>query len=162
MGMDVHGKTNDAYFRRNVWGWHGLADAIIDLYPALAAKVEYWHSNDGSGLNEADSKKLAGLIRADVASGRVAEYVAGRDAHLAALPREMCEVCHGKGMRTHEDNVRLNVAHMDYFQNWEPQKCNGCDGVGTKENWACSYSLEVQDLSEFADFLDECDGFEIW
>lgn len=160
MGMDVSGRTNGAYFRRSVWGWHGLADAVSDLWPTLAGKVEFWHTNDGSGLDEADSHELAGMIRADVASGRVAAYVDQRNAALAALPLEECRICLGKGKRTEEDDIRLLGHPLEHYDHDRP--CNGCDGEGTVKNWATNYGLEVSDLSEFADFLAECDGFEIW
>jgi hypothetical protein len=67
MGMDVIGKapTSDhgKYFRRNIWGWHPLADAVQKIAPEICAKCKYWHYNDGDGLDDKNSRALARAIR---------------------------------------------------------------------------------------------------
>lgn len=165
--MDVHGKTNEAYFRRSVWGWHGLASYVEDMHADLAGKVKYWHSNDGDGLNEEDSRELARRLRVDTEDGSALRYVQSRDARLQSLPREVCTLCQGSGVRTHADNLRVfsgDVAAAARVEAFLPDgsQCNACNGVGTNAAWETHYGLEVSDLVEFADFLQECDGFEIW
>lgn len=69
MGMDVFGKAprseTGKYFRRNIRNWHPLARFILDNAPDnLTDKCKYWHSNDGDGLNDEDSKKLAEFLEA--------------------------------------------------------------------------------------------------
>lgn len=161
--MDVSGRTNGAYFRRNVWGWHGLADYMIDQYPALARKVTHWHSNDGDGLDEADSHELARYLRKDVEDGSAAAYVEARNDRLGRLPREVCRWCHGTGLRTDEVGLSmgLDVRRLDSEGHWVGG-CNACEGTGTTEPWDRSYHLDVSDITEFAEFLESCDGFQIW
>lgn len=163
MGMDVHGKTNGAYFRRSVWGWRPLADYVIDMHVALASKVQYWHSNDGDGLNEEDSHELARNIQRDLATGSVKAYVAARNERLGRLPREQCKLCNGTGLRTDQVGHDLGLDHfrLDYEGHWKGG-CNGCEGTGTTEPWDRSYPLTVEDVAEFAQFLEACDGFQIF
>lgn len=74
MGMDVHGRAattkEGEYFRRNVWGWHPLADLTTAIAPELCAKIKYWHTNDGDGFdNQEDCTKLADAIDTEIAKG---------------------------------------------------------------------------------------------
>jgi hypothetical protein len=39
--------------------------------------------------------------------------------------------------------------------------CNGCGGEGKKDAWETHYYLELEDLEEFADFLENSGGFRI-
>src|SRR5882724_1576204 len=70
MGMDVYGKAPKSeqgkYFRRNVWGWHPLADYCQKVAPEICSRCESWHTNDGEGLNEADALLLAMALQAQV------------------------------------------------------------------------------------------------
>lgn len=158
MGMDVYGKNpvSEAgeYFRRNVWGWHPLWEYVENMHPYIASKVEYGHSNDGDGLGADEASLLGEQLLQDVATGRAAAYVGQRDAELAAMPMEPCEWCDSTGVRSDEVGVRLGMV--------ERQTCNGCGGKGEREPYARSYFLRVEDLVEFADFLRECGGFEIY
>jgi hypothetical protein len=154
MGMDVYSRDEQHYFRRSVWGWHPLADYVIDLHPDLAAKVQHWHTNDGDGLNEADSHELARRLHEQVANGEAARYVEIRNAALASLPDEQCELCHGTGVRMDQVGIDMHMVERGW--------CNGCDGKGSKRPWATNYGLDVDDVREFADFLAVCDGFHIY
>jgi hypothetical protein len=106
MGMDVYGNKPSSkvgeYFRRNVWGWRPLADYALEVAPNVAGKCQYWHSNDGRGLGKTDSLALAKELRAALADGRAAKYVADRDVQIAAIPREPCQYCGGTGVRSDE------------------------------------------------------------
>lgn len=148
MGMDVFGKrpTSEvgAYFRRNVWCWHPLADLVCRLAPELTAKCESWSTNDGYGLGARDSKKLAQIVRARLEDGTIAAFVARRDAQLAAMPDETCRYCNGTGRRGDPDAT-----------------CNACDGAGKQRPSATWYRLSVADAEEFASFLESCGGFQI-
>jgi hypothetical protein len=171
MGMDVYGKNPTSevgeYFRRNVWGWHPLWDYVENQHSEIAELVEHAHSNSGDGLNAEKSKLLSELLMEDFTSGKVAEYVTQRNAGLAELPFEDCKLCEGTGIRTDEIGTQSNqpekVLEADIAvivgrtKGW----CNGCNGVGKREDWATNYSLYEEDVKEFAEFLAECGGFEI-
>lgn len=171
MGMDVYGKNPKSevgeYFRRNVWGWHPLWDYVEKQHPEIAELVSYAHSNDGDGLGARNSKKLAKLLMEDYESGRVAEYVAERNKALSELPFEECNLCEGTGIRTDKIGVEWGMPEKEL----EPDiaiivgrtkgSCNSCNGVGKKEAWETSYYLEETDIKEFAEFLQDCGGFEI-
>lgn len=77
MGMDVFGKQprskTGEYFRNSIWWWHPLADYILENSPQeLTSKCRYWHSNDGDGLDDEDSKKLADHLQQLIDSGHTA------------------------------------------------------------------------------------------
>jgi DnaJ-class molecular chaperone len=171
MGMDVYGKnaTNEAgeYFRRNVWGWRPLWDYCLEQHGEIAGKVKYGHSNDGDGLNDKNSKRLAGLIYDDLANGSAEAYIQARQARLAELERPECEYCNGSGVR--EDEVGRNAGMPTTELSDELQillgrthgTCNGCRGEGKTDAWETHYYLDLDDLKEFAVFLENCGGFKI-
>jgi hypothetical protein len=183
MGMDVSGvapaSPKGEYFRNNVWWWGPLATYVQHVAPELTGAYQYWHSNDGDGLDDVDSKLLAQILRSEIDSGRCQAYADQRAAELAALPRETCNLCDGTGVRTDEVGVAhgqpdmmilpsetryglgdgLNHDHPRYGQKgW----CNGCNGVGSRESIRASYGFSVENVREFAEFLQDCGGFEIW
>lgn len=158
MGMDVMGRKpkseTGAYFRRNVWGWHPLADLIENLFPWASPPNTFWHSNDGWGLNATQSKRLAKELSAATEDGRIAFYIKERDDRIASLPKEECPYCNGTGVRTDEIGVELG---MD-----EKLWCNGCDGKGAVSPWETNYHCDIQDVNEFTAFLKDCGGFHIY
>jgi len=151
MGMDVYGNRpkneTGEYFRNNVWWWRPLWDYCLDNYPSIAGKVEHGHSNDGDGLGASDAKKLAILLKRDIDSGKVSEYAQKRQAELDSLPLEDCEHCSATGIRNDK-----------YVQG----KCNGCQGTGKIKNWLTHYPFDVENISNFQIFLDNCGGFKIF
>lgn len=172
MGMDVIGKNavseTGEYFRRNVWGWRPLWQYVEIMHEDLAQKVEYGQSNDGDGLNAEDSKELARRLQEDLREGKATLYISQRNKWLGTLPREACTHCNSTGTR--DDKVGQDMGMPERELSPEVQTltgrthgwCNGCDGVGSRENWELSYSLEESDLASFAEFLQDCGGFEIW
>ena len=166
MGMDVYGKSGN-YFRRNIWGWHSLGEYITETFPEIAGACTYWHTNDGDGLDAAGAAALADAIDAAVAGGSAARYVAERDARIAAMPDEICRWCSGTGIRTDEVGLSMKQPERPITEEGHPRQgqvgwCNGCDGRGTHRPSDASYHLEVDDLREFAAFMRESGGFEIW
>lgn len=75
MGMDVHGIAPKSeagkYFRRNIWGWPPLADLCIETAPDVCANCEFWHSNDGDGLDAFQSAELAMALQARLNANRI-------------------------------------------------------------------------------------------
>ena len=158
MGMDVYGRNPEnetgRYFRASVWGWHPLAEYLTEVAPDLIGTVTYLHSNDGDGLNQADSVTLANALQRALTSGHTEAYVQARDGAIAALPRLTCQFCEGTGTRTDPVGVSLGYAERGW--------CNGCDGKGDREAWEASYSLSTALVREFAAFVRHSGGFEIW
>ena len=171
MGMDVYGKnpTNEVgqYFRRNVWGWHPLWEYVENVHPDIAQLVEHAHTNDGDGLGARKSKLLAKYLKEDYESGKVEVYVRARNQQISEMEMPDCRICEGTGIRSDHLGV----------ENGQPEKeldadiaiitgrtkgwCNGCNGIGKTEPWEANYYLEPEDIKEFAEFLENCGGFEI-
>ena len=176
MGMDISGKnarTEDGtYFRNNVWWWHPLADYIGRVAPHLYAKNEYWHSNDGGGLNASDSEELAQILKEEVSSGRAFRYECEYTAELKALPNVVCKWCDGTGTRGDAIGVSMGMVEKicpDTDDDNSPhpragQKgwCNACNGKGHERPFESSYPFNVENVQEFTRFLENCGGFEIW
>lgn len=174
MGMDIYGQspTTDKghYFRNNVWWWRPLADYILSQHGEIATNgcaPEYWHSNDGEGLDAETALELAKALRHDLETGVTAEYERKHREHLANLPRETCHLCEGTGIRTDA----VGVAHGMPNKELSPEVqiltgrthgwCNACDGVGTRESFLANYPFSVDNVAEFCDFLEGCGGFSI-
>ena len=78
MGMDVFGRRPSSeageYFCNNFSWWHPLAEYCCEIAPAITKHCKLWHSNDGDGLNAAQSLALADRIEAELATGRAHLY----------------------------------------------------------------------------------------
>ena len=178
MGMDVYGLKPTAqvgnYFRRSVWGWGPLADFVNFMHPGITSGCQYWHTNDSDGLNANDSRQLATALKSDVEHGRAKAYAERRDAMLADMPNEPCSCCNSTGIR--RDKVGLDMKQptkripedgLDECGTAPHPRagkigwCNCCDGRGHSRPFATHYFLGAEDISEFADFLGACGGFEI-
>lgn len=151
MGVDLQGTdpTNETgqYFGRNWWGWRPIANYCLTQHADIAQKCVYWHSNDGDGLNAADSIELGNRLLADIESGRAAALADVDQITREALPKIECNICAGTGTRP--DMVVANG-------------CNGCQGKGKRDNMDSWYELHVENLQSFAGFLLACGGFEIY
>jgi hypothetical protein len=173
--MDVYGleptSKAGAYFRRSIWGWHPLAELVCTLAPRITMGCRHWHSNDADGLDCDASRKLARVLRRTITSGRAAKLIAKRNAAVAALPDERCSLCKGTGVRD-DDLGRAQgqpqkvigtetEAEPDHPRRGEIGWCNGCDGRGANPASATHYTCGLDDLTQFADFLESCGGFEI-
>ena len=165
MGMDVYGNTGGC-FRSTIWHWRPLAKLVCRLAPTVTRQCKHWQSNDGDGLNDTNSRKLAKVLRRALADGTVADALATRDAKLAKMPDKACTTCHGTGIRSdslgrEQGQTSLLIEEAGHPRHGQRGWCNGCSGRGTvrpSETW---YSLTMADVQEFADFLDICGGFQI-
>ena len=95
MGMDIFGKHPTSpiggYFRRNIWGWHPLASLVEFFGGEIVTHCRRWHTNDGDGLDAADSHALAVALENALKDGRIAAYLWDREEHLASLPEDAHE-----------------------------------------------------------------------
>lgn len=170
MGMDVYGKKPNGktgeYFRNSCWGWRPLWRYVLKVAPWVGEKVIHGQSNDGDGLDGPDSIALAKILRAEISTGRCGEFAMRYEAAHAALADEPCPYCNATGARLDSIGVangfhsrRIDKpGHPRYGQEgW----CNGYDGVGKVRPIETSYPFEVENVQNFAAFLEKCGGFEI-
>lgn len=151
MGMDVYGK-NGSYFRNNVWWWQPLWNYCCEVGSnVIPDKVRAsGHSNDGAGLNWADSIKLSEILLHQIESGKTKKYEDEYTAKIEALPDEDCTICGGTGLRAEVPNIGPGKL-----------SCNGCNRTGKCRPWSASYPFSVENVKAFAEFLLTCGGFEI-
>lgn len=165
MGMDVYGKNPrgyidgdeddpkaGVYFRANIWWWGPLWRYVEYAFPDIAQKVEYAYFNDGDGLNSRDSVRLAKGLRHTLDDGSLDKYITDVSAQIASQPDEQCELCNGTGQRTDKLAAELGITGT----------CNVCDGKGMRRPYIDELCLDRKIVEEFADFLENCGGFEIW
>jgi hypothetical protein len=154
MGMDVYGRKPKSevgeYFRRNVWGWHPLWSYCENVHEDLVSSVEGGHYNSGDGLSAQKSVKLAKALKEDLRSGNALKYIELRDKMLAELPDEDCTYCDQDGNRTWSEG-----------ENQVVKVCNACSGKKKIRPFETHYFLSVEDIRDFADFLEDCGGFNI-
>jgi len=144
MGMDVYGKNpkneKGKYFRNNVWWWHPLWEYVEHAFPDIAEKVEYAHSNDGDGLNAKDSKILATKLKKHIKDGKVADYSKERQEAIELGKIEHLQQTKQKAIEEGKDEKEL--LKQEYY-------------------WPEHYHFNVENVAEFAEFLDNCGGFSI-
>jgi hypothetical protein len=154
MGMDVFGQSpvseQGYHFRNTVWEWHPLWQYCEQIAPDLIPTDNLGHSNDGWGLDEQDALALADCLSKALASGETQRYEEDRRTYLEALPHETCGICEGTGRRSEPPNRGPGLLH-----------CNGCNGTGKVANPETHYSFSVENVREFAAFLQDCGGFRI-
>lgn len=174
MGMDVIGKKPTSergeYFRNNIWWWRALwtyacevGKDIITTDVANAGTL-----NDGAGLNAQNTKKLAKALHDALESGHTQQWAQTYAEWQASLPREACNLCEATGIRKDEVGVQMGMPERELLpeiqiltgrtHGW----CNACEGVGTTESWLAGYPFSTENVREFADFLADSGGFEIW
>jgi len=158
--MDVYGNKpttkEGEYFRSSVWSWRPLAAYVCDIAPEITAKCKYWQSNDGDGLNAADSAKLADALQAEIDAGRTKGFERIRRSEIESLPDEDCELCEGTGTR----KAVPQRGAGDPKNGGIP--CNGCGTTGHKRPPDAMYPFETEHVQEFVMFLRSCGGFKIY
>lgn len=159
MGMDVYGRKHTSpegeYFRNNVWWWRPLADYVLKVAPeALTGKCKHWHTNDGAGLNAADSAKLADLLQDEVDAGRTKTYERVYTSEQERTPNEPCDLCEATG-------TRKPVPQRGAGDLATGIKCNACSGTGMVRPYSTQYPFREENVVEFVKFLRAGGGFRI-
>ena len=72
-------------------------------------------------------------------------------ARQDSLPDEECRVCGGTGSR--QEPPQVGPGNLP---------CNACGGTGRVRPFETNYGFDVDTVREFAEFLRDCGGFEIW
>lgn len=163
MGMDVIGRAPSGeagkYFRSNIWWWHPLAAFLQDEFPQETSACELWHSNDGDGLNAKDAQRLSTALDRALSQGRVEEHLRQLHNAAGAVDRQPCPLCGGTGLRRDEVGVRYGYDRRDPSG---AGGCNGCQGLGTTLPFHAQVCFSREHVEEFAGFLRESGGFEIF
>lgn len=159
MGFDVMGKNSGnkagEYFRNSGWYWRPLWEYCMAVAPGLCRHVTA-QTNDGDGLNDAGAKSLATILRGEIASGRTLIYQGNRESRIRGLPKEICDLCDGSGVR-----MPIPRRGAGDFKTGG-LLCNKCNGGGKVDDPESFYPFSVENVEEFTRFLESCGGFEIW
>ena len=151
MGMDISGKNpvskTGSYFRNNVWWWRPLWNYCHHVAPDLIDGDLFSSGgyNEGAGLNAKSAAKLAIILETKLAEGHTKHWEEEYKLYIESLPDDICNVCNGN-----------NRGHK------KKKDCYSCDGKGTTENFNKSYPFDVENVENFAKFLIDSGGFEIW
>lgn len=171
MGMDVVGKkpTGAAgeYFRNNMWYWRPLWDWCMHIAPELLAEVN-GHYNDGEGLDADGAAQLARIIRSHIDDGRAQQAIDQFNQAKAEVDRQDCNLCDATGIRTDQVGIDLGMPDKELEESLrillgrDRGWCNGCNGEGLRSHLIQNYHMDISNIVEFAEFLEDCGGFEIW
>jgi hypothetical protein len=86
MGVDIYGNSPRSpageYFCTNWSGWRPIAEFCFHVAPEITLSCEHWHSNDGDGLGDPDSIKLADALDREIINGAVDPFPSGRLARI--------------------------------------------------------------------------------
>ena len=146
MGFDIHGLRHKSetgeYFQNNVWGWRPLWQYVCEQSQDILTTEEQdaGESNDGYRISEEKARLIATRLLELLRDGSVRKYGRERQERLDNLPNEKCNVCKGKGDRS----------------------CATCKGTGMMRPWDTFYGFDEENVKEFANFLKDSGGFEIW
>ena len=151
MGMDVSGikpvSETGSYFRNNCWWWRPLWNYCHHVAPDLITDDLFKSGgyNDGAGLDAKGAAKLAIILEAKLADGHTKHWEEEYKLYIESLPNDTCGICNGN-----------NRGHN------KKKDCNRCDGTGETENFSKSYPFDTRNVEDFAKFLIDSGGFEIW
>lgn len=161
MGMDVFGKNPTAevgeYFRNNVWWWRPLWNYCEDVAPEITQSVN-GYTNDGDGLDEEGSLLLADILLNEIEAGNTKKYQEEYENYLNSLPDLPCDFCNGDPR-----GALVQPNFPEYEEGVEKFRfpCNKCEGRGSVRPFETNYPFDVENVKEFANFLQSCGGFSI-
>ena len=141
----------------------------FDLFVWPSKLDENWFMPGGPGVDAAIASRLAIDFHQALQDGRVASYIAIKEAELRQLPIEECETCSGTGVRSDAIGQKYGMTERviglqtqsstDHPRYGEVGWCNGCDGEGRRK--PRRYPVVVADVIEFSQFLQVCGGFAV-
>lgn len=84
---------------------------------------------------------------------------------VASIKYDLMEV-----MANEADNDGVGNGQLPHYQpvekpeGWteKTEDCNGCQGTGGQQHWAKEYPFDEKNVAEFATFLVNCGGFQLW
>ena len=160
MGMDIYGTKPSGkrgeYFGNNAESWGPLAAYCQQVAPEITSACRYWYSNDYDGLDAAGALALAEMLQEEINAKRTDTYALRYASAQSMMPNEPCNMCSGTGVRVplpHRGADNLKKAGI---------RCDSCEGAGYVRPLACHCSFSTENVADFAAFLRESGGFEIW
>ena len=134
------------YFRNNCWWWRPLWNYCYFIADDIISEEIYQsgHSNSGSGLDDKEAKLLGNRLLQQIREGKTIQYQAQYQQYLDDLPDDDCGVCNNNN---HGHNKK--------------KECKRCNKTGKSTNFNKSYSFDIDNVKEFAEFCIESGGFEI-
>ena len=152
MGFDLSGENpqNEVgdYFRNNVWWWRALWNytCLTCCHILTERDQQAGGFNDGHLISKTKSIKIANTLNRFMDMGHTEKWGNKYMDELNNLPDETCKLCKGTKEREFEGKM-IN--------------CNGCNGKGTTRPWEASYPFSVENVKEFAKFVEHSGGFRI-
>lgn len=150
MGMDVFGlkptSSVGEYFRNNVWYWRPLWDYCCTLDETLYERVPDAHNNSGDGLDASGARQLAFRLEKEIASGRASEFVEAYENQRNSLEKIPCSYCS-------EDQDTSQLATQ--------KVCHSCNVTKLVDSYSFYYSMSIENIVRFKNFLMDCGGFQI-
>lgn len=154
-------------FERSIWCWRALWDYCETNFPDLDYTVDYMWMDGHERLSRKHTRRIADRLIADLESGAAQTYTDSRVIIASALAASDCDLCDGTGVRTDEVGHDLMLDEHELLpeiamatgrtHGW----CNGCYGEGKMSAWETMYKLTVDDIRDFAVFLEYCGGFKV-
>ena len=150
MGMDLTGLSPKSKrgesFRNNWWYWRPTWNLVYNQCRDLLSEKDYEHGchNDDFKITAQQAERIATRLLALCANGKVLDIEREYKRSLDALPDEICDICGGTGRRT--DMIVVDG-------------CNKCKGKKTVRPSATYYTLNAENVLEFAEFCADSGGF---
>ena len=134
------------HFRNNVWWWRPLWQFVCERFDDILTDEdkERGEYNDCHVISEDVATEIGVELTAMLESGRIQEYADNYKKMIEELPQVDCYVCDGNN-----------------YGNHKKRECKSCNQTGLKDDWACSYPFDVENVREFATFCLESGGFSI-
>jgi hypothetical protein len=86
MGMDIYSRTNQGYFRANIWSWPSILELCIRANEEndLGLDMAKWEWNDGAGLESSeDCAQLADALDRVIAECKPGEKLISKEGCMA-------------------------------------------------------------------------------
>ena len=140
-GLDPRNEKGD-YFHNNVCWWRPLWNYICCVSNDVLDENDrtMGHCNNDHIISESKADKIAKRLIRLAETGEMQEAVRQYENWRKSLPEmEECYVCEVLGR----------------------DKCGHCDGSGKEQNWKVEYSMSVENVKEFIEFVRNSGGFII-
>ena len=134
------------YFRNNVWWWRPLWQFVCERFDDVLTEqdMERGCYNDGHEITADKAMQIGIDLTCMLEDGRIEAYADRYEKELKELPQVDCSVCNGNNHGNHKK-----------------RDCKSCNQTGLRNDWACSYPFDVENVREFATFCLQSGGFTI-
>jgi len=176
MGMDLVAKKpkNENYtdYRFNVWGWRPVWDYCIQYgcekyikdrkTPIISIETaQNGHYNSGHLVSEEEAKKLAEMIKEHHLDGTLDKHHAGIQAGVeeaklfnAELEKRLASL----KKQAEKEAGKSDLAPINYPETYKKRY----DELVETRDWRSYYPFHRERMLDFAIFMEQSGGFEIW